>query len=85
MVTAAVTKPLMWSPYRPQNDLYMFMEYCSEGTLWNIAQQGLSEQMIRHYTRDIVRAVYFLHDKGIVHRDIKGTLVGSTKHCRGIS
>ncbi len=56
----------------PQSDLYMFMELCTEGTVWSIAQQGLPEHMIRHYTRDIVRAVYFLHESGIVHRDIKG-------------
>jgi len=48
------------------------MEYCNEGTLWSIAQQGLTEQMIRHYTRDLLKAVFALHDRGIVHRDIKG-------------
>ena len=55
-----------------QNELYMFMEYCNEGTLWSIAQQGLTEHMIRQYTRDILNAVYALHDRGIVHRDVKG-------------
>ena len=50
----------------------MFMEYCNEGTLWSIVHQGLSEDMIRHYTRDILQAVYALHDRAIVHRDIKG-------------
>ena len=50
----------------------MFMEYCNEGTLWSIAQQGLTENMTRHYTKDIVKAVMFLHENGIVHRDIKG-------------
>ena len=50
----------------------MFMEYCNEGTLWSIAQQGLTEQMIRHYTKDLLKAVFVLHDRGIVHRDIKG-------------
>ena len=50
----------------------MFMEYCNEGTLWSIAQQGLTEQMIRHYTKNLLKAVFVLHDRGIVHRDIKG-------------
>ena len=50
----------------------MFMEYCNEGTLWAAAQQGLPESMIRRYTRDLLRAVYKLHEMGIVHRDIKG-------------
>ena len=28
--------------------------------------------MIRRYTRDLLRAVDVLHDRGIIHRDIKG-------------
>ena len=48
------------------------MEYCNEGTLWTIAQQGLTEEMTRHYTRDILIAVDTMHTHGIVHRDIKG-------------
>lgn len=55
-----------------QNELYIFMEYCSEGTLWTAAQQGLTDYMIRHYTREILKAVDALHDRGVVHRDIKG-------------
>ena len=56
-----------------QNELYIFMEYCSEGTLWTAAQQGLTDYMIRHYTCEILKAVDALHDRGVVHRDIKGT------------
>jgi len=50
----------------------MFMEYCNEGTLWTIAQQGLHEEMIRRYTRDILKAVDAMHTRDMVHRDIKG-------------
>ena len=57
----------------------MFMEYCNEGTLWSIAQQGLTEQMIRHYTKDLLKAVFVLHDRGIVHRDIKGEEKGEER------
>lgn len=49
------------------------MEYCNQGTLWGAAKQGLPEKMIRLYTRDLLKAVYALHERGIVHRDIKGT------------
>ena len=50
------------------------MEYCNQGTLWGAAKQGLEEGMIRLYTRNLLEAVYELHDNGIVHRDIKGEL-----------
>ena len=62
----------MYAVVLMQNELYMFMEYCNEGTLWSIAQQGLPEAMVRHYTRDLLQAVFALHDRGIIHRDIKG-------------
>ncbi len=47
------------------------MEYCNQGTLWSAVREGLTERMIRLYTRDILRAVDALHEKRIVHRDIK--------------
>ena len=63
-----------------QNELYIFMEYCSEGTLWTAAQQGgLTDYMIRHYTREILKAVDALHDMGVVHRDIKGKTIWTIK------
>ena len=53
--------------------MLIFMEYCSEGTVAEVAALGLSEPMIRKYTSEILVAVNVLHDHGIVHRDIKGT------------
>ena len=58
----------------------MFMEYCNEGTLWTIAQQGLHEEMIRRYTRDILKAVDAMHTRDMVHRDIKGTCAHMHAH-----
>ena len=56
------------------------MEYCNEGTLSSAAKNGLHPQVIRRYTRDILLAVDHFHDKGIVHRDIKGEFVHTCNH-----
>ena len=50
----------------------MFMEYCSHGTIEEVAKQGLAECVIRCYMKDILTAVDFLHERNVVHRDIKG-------------
>jgi mitogen-activated protein kinase kinase kinase 4 len=55
-----------------QHEMIIFMEYCSHGTIEEAARQGLSEDMIRRYTKDILIAIDVLHEHHIVHRDIKG-------------
>ena len=52
--------------------MLIFMEYCEDGTIAEISKIGLPEEIIRVYTLQIVKAVKFVHDNGIVHRDIKG-------------
>ena len=52
--------------------MLIFMEYCAEGTIEEVAKQGLPEVMVRKYTAEILIAITVLHDNGIVHRDIKG-------------
>jgi mitogen-activated protein kinase kinase kinase 4 len=50
------------------------MEYCEEGTLESLVAattNGLPEQQVRSYTRQLLLAVSTLHQHGIVHRDIK--------------
>ncbi|XP_069173757.1 mitogen-activated protein kinase kinase kinase 4 isoform X4 [Procambarus clarkii] len=57
------------------DEMLMFMEYCDEGTLESLAtstETGLPEESVRKYTRQLLEAVNALHEKGIVHRDIKG-------------
>lgn len=55
--------------------MFIFMEYCNEGTLEEMSKLGLSEGPIRKYTKELVIAVDYLHENGIVHRDIKGNLL----------
>ena len=51
------------------------MEYCSGGTLFAQARQGLPESTVRLWTRQLVKAVHELHSHGIIHGDIKGVNV----------
>ncbi|XP_071955279.1 mitogen-activated protein kinase kinase kinase 4-like isoform X2 [Antedon mediterranea] len=55
-----------------REELLIFMEYCDDGTLGDAAEECLPEDMIRHYMYEIVTAVSVLHERGIIHRDIKG-------------
>ena len=54
--------------------MYIFMEYCDEGTLEEVSKLGLQEHVIRLYTKQITIAINVLHEHGIVHRDIKGNV-----------
>ncbi|MBN3280895.1 M3K4 kinase, partial [Polyodon spathula] len=55
-----------------REEMYIFMEYCDEGTLEEVARLGLQEHVIRLYSKQITTAINVLHEHGIVHRDIKG-------------
>lgn len=53
--------------------MLVFMEYCDRGTIDEVSRVGLTEDLIRIYTKELLKAVQVLHDNGIVHRDIKGS------------
>eukprot|EP00111_Clytia_hemisphaerica_P003243 TCONS_00009253-protein len=55
-----------------KNEMLIFMEYCADGTIAEVAKVGLPESLIRVYTYQIIKAINFLHQSGVVHRDIKG-------------
>ena len=58
--------------------MLIFMEFCAEGTVEEVARQGLPEVLIRLYTSQILTAVNHLHEMSIVHRDIKGIKMSHT-------
>ncbi|KAH8860476.1 Serine/threonine-protein kinase PAK 5 [Schistosoma japonicum] len=62
----------MFGSYLIGNELWVAMEYLEGGALTNIVTRTLmSEKQIATVCRDVLRALAFLHDHGIIHRDIK--------------
>jgi mitogen-activated protein kinase kinase kinase len=58
-------------PHRDK--VYIFMEYCSGGSLAGLLEHGRieDETVIMVYALQLLEGLAYLHDAGVVHRDIK--------------
>ncbi|KAB2922907.1 MAG: protein kinase, partial [Candidatus Contendobacter sp.] len=53
------------------NQLFLSMEYLSDGTLRDRIKRGLSFDSTIHIVRSIAKALGYAHEKGVIHRDVK--------------
>lgn len=56
-----------------RDKVYIFMEYCSGGSLANLLEHGRieDETVIQVYALQMLEGLAYLHQSGIAHRDIK--------------
>lgn len=56
-----------------KNNIYIFIEYCDGGDLNDAVMKegGLPEDRARHYFKQIISAISYIHQLGVAHRDIK--------------
>jgi len=60
--------------FEDQAKVYLVMELCRKGELYQYLRErraGLGEEEGRAFFREIVLGVDYLHEHGIIHRDLK--------------
>ncbi|KAK9447446.1 kinase-like domain-containing protein [Limtongia smithiae] len=67
---------------KTDDTLYIILEYCENGSLTNTARRygPFPEILIGVYISQVLRGLAYLHEQGVVHRDIKGANILATKH-----
>lgn len=73
--------------YLNGHKLWILMDYCSGGSVRTLLKPGpLQEKYIAVITREVLTALQFIHEHGVIHRDIKAANIlisreGNVKLC----
>ncbi|KAI0313237.1 kinase-like protein [Amylostereum chailletii] len=61
--------------------LYIILEFCENGSLHNICKRfgKFPENLVAVYISQVLDGLVYLHDQGVIHRDIKGANILTTK------
>ncbi|XP_033883972.2 serine/threonine-protein kinase PLK3-like [Acipenser ruthenus] len=59
--------------FEDSDNIYIFLELCSRKSLAHIwkARHTLTDPEVRYYLRQIISGLKYLHNRGILHRDLK--------------
>ncbi|KAF7195760.1 Cytokinesis protein sepH [Pseudocercospora fuligena] len=63
------------------DSLYIILEYCEQGSLHQICKNfgKFPENLVALYIAQVLQGLLFLHEQGVIHRDIKGANILTTK------
>ncbi|KAI9883943.1 MAG: hypothetical protein M1823_004287 [Watsoniomyces obsoletus] len=61
--------------------LFIILEYCENGSLHSICKNfgKFPENLVGLYMSQVLQGLLYLHDQGVIHRDIKGANILTTK------
>ena len=63
------------------DSLYILLEYCENGSLHSICKNfgKFPENLVSLYVAQVLEGLLYLHEQGVIHRDIKGANILTTK------
>lgn len=63
------------------DSLYIILEFCENGSLHSICKNfgKFPEHLVGRYTGQVLDGLFYLHEQGVIHRDIKGANILTTK------
>ncbi|KAG8716348.1 hypothetical protein FRC09_015862 [Ceratobasidium sp. 395] len=66
---------------KTRESLYIILEYCENGSLHNICKRfgKFPENLVAVYISQVLEGLVYLHDQGVIHRDIKGANILTNK------
>lgn len=66
---------------RDKDSLFIVLEYCENGSLQNILKRygKFPESLVAVYMRQVLEGLLYLHEQGVIHRDIKGANILTNK------
>ena len=75
--------------FKTRSHLYIILEFMENGALSAIIKPNrfgvFPETLIAVYIAQVLQGLQYLHDQGVVHRDIKGANILTTKEVRNSS
>lgn len=69
--------------FKTRNHLYIILEFMENGALSSVIKPNrfgvFPETLVAIYIAQVLQGLVYLHDQGVVHRDIKGANILTTK------